>query len=269
MKILPALFLCGSLLCVSSLYSQKKKDLILKVDALQTELDSTNRVLRECQRKETAQRAVISDYERQLADSRKTNADLLNTLTRVTEESKSQTENIGKSLENLNRKESQLRQINESLTRTDSTTIQLLTSFKKSLGDEVPVALDKNVFRIVLDNSTLYGSTSQQYTITEGGNGMLEKVAQIMKLHPDARLHIESNAAAGVATDQNALTGTQLSALRASAVKQYLEEKFMISPEFIIATGQGQGPANKTLLRITPDYDQFFVMVKDLMKNTR
>ncbi|MDC6351419.1 OmpA family protein [Zeaxanthinibacter sp. PT1] len=269
MMKLPALLLCSALLCVHSFYGQKKKDLILKVDELQTELDSTSRLLRECQRKESAQRAVITDYEQQLADSRKTNSDLLNTLTRVTEESKSQTENIGKSLENLNRKENQLRQINETLTSTDSTTIQLLTSIKKSLGDEVPIALDKNVFTIALDNSSLYGSAPQQYTIVESGNGILEKVAQIMKLHPKARLYIESNPAPALATDKKALSGSQLSALRASAVKQYLQENSAISPEFMIATGQGQGPANKTLLRITPDYDQFFEMVKELMKNTR
>ena len=103
-------FLLG-LLCLmifSSGYSQKKKDLLAEIDRLNSELSSKEEALVEARKSENASVAKAESFEAQLTELQQANATLLNNLKVLTEATKERSNNIGRPLESLREKESQI-----------------------------------------------------------------------------------------------------------------------------------------------------------------
>jgi chemotaxis protein MotB len=253
-----------------SLQGQSKKDLIAEVQNLKTELDQTHTDLAQARKNEAVSNARVTGIEAELADLRATNTNLLANLNRITEESSKKTASISESLTNIQQTERQLRSISDALTRIDSTTLSIVTALKNTMGENAKIGISNNVVTVAVDNPTLFGEDDKSFLLDEGATAYLNKIADIMKKHPQVRLQVDSYANSLNYENGAPKDNLELSALRAVAVGRKLSSEMAIKENRITTTGNGiEGLSLETSTRfqIRPDYIAFFTSIKDNIKN--
>lgn len=259
------------LLSGSSLSAQNKKELQAENSALRTKLRSTEASLSECKREENTNLAKVAAVEAELVEVRATNATLMNNLNQMMEASSKKTENIGKSLENIQRTERQLRLINDALTTTDSTVVAMITSFKKSLGEDVKVNLSNGVVAIVIEDAFLFGEKDASYSLDVNAMDLLGKIATVLKRYPDRDIIVESKSNALDFSGTSLTDNWDLSGMRASAVVRVFKDSYQIDPKRLQAIGKEASGFDsietKTQIKIQPGFDKFYLAVKEAIKN--
>jgi len=268
MKTIMSLLL---VICITGIgWAQKKKELILKVDELATELQDTRSALSASKQEAAKYKAEMDAVNFQLEELRATNASLLQNLNNFTELSNKKTDNIGKSLETLRNKEKQLKTINTALTQTDSVTLALLTTFKNVLGTDAKTGLNNGAVTIVLDNTFLFNEVDKNYKVMENALPVLEKIAMVLKKQPKLKILVETNSNALEFKDLKLTDNWDLSALQAASVVRALTDIYAIAPERMQAIGKSEygfdGIETTTKIRVQPPYESFYKTVKEMMK---
>ncbi|NNJ87927.1 MAG: hypothetical protein HKP53_00870 [Eudoraea sp.] len=259
------------MVCMTGIgWAQNKKELILKVEELETDLQDTQSALSASKQEAAKFKAEMDAVNFQLAELKATNASLLENLTNFTELSSKKTDNISKSLESLRAKEIQLKTISDALTKTDSTTLALLTLFKNSLGTDAKTGLNNGAVTVVLENTFLFNEVDKNYNVVENALPVLEKIAMVLKQQPNLKILVETNSNALEFKELKLADNWDLSALQAASVVRVLSDTYAIAPGRMQAIGKSEygfdGIETTTRIRIQPPYEGFYKTVKEMMK---
>ncbi len=260
------------LISTSSIYSQKKKDLLDEIDQLRKELKATKAELNDSRKKEKATLTQVETMEMQVKDLKETNASLLSNMGNFTELSKKKAQNLESSLKSLQEKDRQLKAINDAISESDATKLETLKVLKNALGDQAnTIALKNGSVLITLANTLLFGESDKSYAIDEKAKGVLGKIANALNSKPDLKIIVEGNSNALNIKDKSIADNWDLSAKQAAAVVRTLQNDFKIDPKRMEVLGKSEygSQSIETATRIIIDakFDQFYGLVKENMKN--
>lgn len=264
------LFSCTTLLMSSFAYAQKKKDLLIEIEQLKSELDSTKRVLVSSKNNEKISLSKVASIQTQIDDLKETNATLLNSLSSFTESSKKKSENIGRTLQSLKEKEDQLTAINDAVTKSDSTSLAALTIFKNAIGGDATIGISNGAVTIAIPNTLLFGDSDKNYTVSEQSKGVLERIGAALNANPSLKIIVEGNSNALEFKTAKLLNNWDLSARQAAAVVSVLQNDYEVDPKRLEALGRGEfgtaGIETVTRIIIDPKFDVFHFLIRETMK---
>ncbi|PCJ94887.1 MAG: hypothetical protein COA50_10925 [Flavobacteriaceae bacterium] len=245
------------LLTCITVHSQKKSELLLEIENLKTELSNTKAQVTEARRNERVSTAKSESYEGQVKELQEANGTLLRNLNNFAAISNKNSDNINKTLASLNRKENQLKTINNAIASIDSTALIVLTNAKQTLGEDSRIGVSNGAIVIAASYETLF-SDAATATISETAHIWLEKVAAILTANPTMAVTIEGLSMTGE---------LDLAALQATAVSAILQNQFLITPDRINTIGKDGNFKEGINLKIHPKYDVFYIMVRRSMKD--
>ena len=252
------LTLCVLFISSSFLYAQKKRELITEIAALKTELEATKAEVSEAKKNEKIGLARAESFEVQVKELQDANATLLKNLNSFATVSNKNSENINKVMAKLEEKEKQLKAINNTIASNDSTAIVVLTNAKQTLGENAKIGVSNGSVIIATTLESLFGTTTG-VTVTAEGVAWLEKIANILNANPKVSITISGLSMTG---ELNA------AANQASAVGAVLQNQFSIDPNRINSLGKDGNFKEGINLKLHPDYNQFYNMVKENMKSS-
>lgn len=226
-------------------------------------------------------RSRVTSLEEQLAQMRKENRSLHQSLDKSLNNASSNNVNISKLVDQINESNQYIRHLVEVKSKSDSLNMVLTNNLTRSLSKEelkeVDVQVLKGVVYISLADNMLYKSGS--YEINDRAEETLSKIAKIIMDYKDYDVLIEGNTDnVPVNTDspqmKNIRNNWDLSALRASSVVQFLQDKYGVAPKRLTAGGRGEyNPVasndtevgkqrnRRTQIIITPKLDQFMDLI--------
>ncbi|HEY9542498.1 OmpA/MotB family protein [Prevotella sp.] len=230
-----------------------------------------------------ASKARVASLEEQLAQQKNNYARLQQSLDQSLSNANSNNINISKLVDQINESNQYIRHLVEVKSKSDSLNMVLTNNLTRSLSKEelkeVDVQVLKGVVYISLADNMLYKSGS--YEINDRAEETLSKIAKIIIDYKDYDVLIEgntdnvpvNNAAASM---KNIRNNWDLSALRASSVVQYLQNRYGIEPKRLTAGGRGEyNPVatndtelgrqrnRRTQIIITPKLDQFMDLIDE------
>ena len=257
------------LMYISISQAQSKKDLILEVDGLRSQLRETETALSESKREERIASAKVESYEAQVNELKETNANLLKNLNSFTEASNKRSDHINSTLESLVQKEAQLRVINDALSSHDSITLAVFTQFKQTLGSDPKITVSNGAVAVVMDNSYIFGENSKNYKVQDKAEAIIAKIGSVLKANPTMDIQIVSNSNL-VESKDNKLNNWEIGTQQAAAIARILESKYQIEPKRIVATGKSElglySIETATEIIVQPRFYEFFKLVKESMK---
>lgn len=259
--------------CVS-----KKKYAALNADykSLQSEYNTTQLALTECQTGGKSLQAMLADARKGNEDLQKNYAELQNLLNQSMANNSQGNVNISKLVDEINASNKYIKQLIEAKSKSDSLNMVLTNNLTRSLSSselrDVDVKVLKGVVYISLADNMLFRSGS--YQISDKAMDILSKIAKIIKDYKDYDVLIEGNTDNVPISRTNIRNNWDLSALRASSVVQVLQDKFGVEPSRLTAGGRGEynpiatnsTPEGRQLNRrtqiiITPNLDQFMDLI--------
>jgi chemotaxis protein MotB len=217
-------------------------------------------------------------FEDELEHLRKTNTNLLDRMADLSVISKTESENIRKSLDHINAQGKQITDMSSSIRQKDSLNLALVMNLKRSLADvkdeDVNIEVKKGVVYISLSDKMLFKSGS--YKINPSAEAILGKIAAVANDHKEFDLLIEGHTDnVPIATDCIE-DNWDLSAKRATAVVRMLQRKYNIAPQRLTAGGRseyvnkdtndsaaGRSLNRRTEIIILPKLDQFFQLMEE------
>ena len=228
-----------------------------------------------------ASKARVASLEEQLAQQKKDYARLQKSLDQSLSNTNSNNINISKLVDQINESNQYIRHLVEVKTKSDSLNMVLTNNLTRSLSKEelkeVDVQVLKGVVYISLADNMLYKSGS--YEIIDRAEETLSKIAKIIMDYKDYDVLIEGNTDnvpvnSAAASMKNIRNNWDLSALRASSVVQYLQNRYGVDPKRLTAGGRGEyNPIasnntemgkqrnRRTQIIITPKLDQFMDLI--------
>ena len=228
-----------------------------------------------------ASKARVASLEEQLAQQKKNVAALQNALDKSLVNANANNINISKLVDQINESNQYIRHLVEVKSKSDSLNMVLTNNLTRSLSreemKEVDIKVLKGVVYISLADNMLYMSGS--YEINDHAEETLRKIAKIIMDYKDYDVLIEGNTDnvpvnTKSAAMKNIRNNWDLSALRASSVVQYLQERFGVAPKRLTAGGRGEyNPVasndtelgkqrnRRTQIIITPKLDQFMDLI--------
>lgn len=270
-----ALSLMAGLLLVSSCASKKE----LENCRLENRELSGN--YQDAKEQLAAANARVASLEDQLAQQKRDYASLQEMLDKSLVNANSNNINISKLVDQINESNQYIRHLVEVKSKSDSLNMALTNNLTRSLSKEelkeVDVQVLKGVVYISLADNMLYKSGS--YEINDRAEETLSKIAKIIMDYKDYEVLIEGNTDnVPVNTDspkmKNIRNNWDLSALRASSVVQYLQNRYGVDPKRLTAGGRGEyNPVatnstelgkqrnRRTQIIITPKLDQFMDLI--------
>lgn len=270
-----ALSLMAGLLLVSSCASKKE----LENYRLENKELSGN--YQDAKEQLAAANARVASLEDQLAQQKRDYASLQEMLDKSLVNANSNNINISKLVDQINESNQYIRHLVEVKSKSDSLNMVLTNNLTRSLSKEelkeVDVQVLKGVVYISLADNMLYKSGS--YEINDRAEETLSKIAKIIMDYKDYEVLIEGNTDnVPVNTDspkmKNIRNNWDLSALRASSVVQYLQNRYGVDPKRLTAGGRGEyNPVatnstelgkqrnRRTQIIITPKLDQFMDLI--------
>jgi chemotaxis protein MotB len=264
--------------CVST---KKFKSCQSKYDSLSTAYKALGDELRACEDQSTQSKLEAAkkqkDLEDQLEYMKKNNTVVLNQLQDLSVVSSTQAESIRKSLENLGAKDAYIMDLQKANAHKDSLNMALVMNLKGALKDvndkDVNIKVDKSAVFIDISDKMLFKSGS--YEISSNAGNVLDKVASILKEHPDVDFSVEGHTDNVSIKTDCIKDNWDLSVLRATAIARILQKKYGIDPARIIASGRGEyvnvasndtkeGKSANRRIRIViqPELDQFFKLLE-------
>ncbi|NJB70060.1 ABC-type transporter Mla subunit MlaD [Saonia flava] len=239
-----------------AVHAQKKSELLMEIQTLKVQLDSTKALVTEARKNERVSLARAESFESQVKELQDANATLLKNLNSFAEISNKNSENINKTLASLEEKEKQLKTINDALASNDSTAIIVLTNAKQTLGENAQIGVSNGAV-IVSTKKDAFFSEDTSTTVLETGIPTLEKIAAILTANPSMGLTIEGLSMTGE---------LDLAALQASSLSTILQKQFSIAPERIIILGKDGNLKEGFNLKIHPQFGAFYLKVRESMK---
>ena len=228
-----------------------------------------------------ASKARVASLEEQLAQQKKNVAALQNALDKSLVNANANNINISKLVDQINESTQYIRHLVEVKSKSDSLNMVLTNNLTRSLSreemKEVDIKVLKGVVYISLADNMLYKSGS--YEINDRAEETLRKIAKIIMDYKDYDVLIEGNTDnvpvnTKSAAMKNIRNNWDLSALRASSVVQYLQDRFGVAPKRLTAGGRGEyNPVasndtelgkqrnRRTQIIITPKLDQFMDLI--------
>lgn len=228
-----------------------------------------------------AAQARVASLSDQLAEQQKAYKALQQSLDKSLANTSANSVNISKLVDQINESNQYIRHLVEVKSKSDSLNMVLTNNLTRSLSKEelkeVDVQVLKGVVYISLADKMLYKSGS--YEISERAEETLSKIAKIIMDYKDYDVLIEGNTDnvpvnTKAASMKNIRNNWDLSALRASSVVQYLQNRFGVAPKRLTAGGRGEyNPVasndtevgkqrnRRTQIIITPKLDQFMDLI--------
>ena len=266
--------LAGTLLTTSCASKKQLMD-------CQSENKLLNTNYQETKEKLAAAQARVTSLEDQLTQQKKDYAALQQSLDKSLSNAGSNNVNISKLVDQINESNQYIRHLVEVKSKSDSLNMVLTNNLTRSLSKEemkeVDVQVLKGVVYISLADNMLYQSGS--YEINDRAAETLSKIAKIIMDYKDYEVLIEGNTdnvPINSSSDKmkNIRNNWDLSALRASSVVQYLQDKYGVDPKRLTAGGRGEyNPVasndtevgkqrnRRTQIIITPKLDQFMELI--------
>jgi len=245
-------------LIISVGQAQKKSELISQIDVLKKELDSVKSLVTVAQKNERVATTKVESYEVQVQELQDANATLMKNLNTFAEVSNKNSNIVNSAMTSLEAKENQLKAINDAISSNDSTALVVLTNAKQTLGENARIG--------VVDGSVIISEKLDALFTSESGSevnataeAFLGKVAEILKANPKSKLTIEGLSMTG---------DLDLPAKQASSIANILQDKYEIQPERIQTLGRDGNLKEGVLLKIRPDYEAFYLMVRQSVKNS-
>lgn len=259
--------------CVS-----KKKYATLDADykSLQSEYNTTQLALTECQTGGKSLQAMLADAKKGNEDLQKNYSELQNLLNQSMTNNSQGNVNISKLVDEINASNKYIKQLIDAKSKSDSLNMVLTNNLTRSLSSselrDVDVKVLKGVVYISLADNMLFRSGS--YQISDKAMDILSKIAKIIKDYKDYDVLVEGNTDNVPISKTNIRNNWDLSALRASSVVQVLQDKFGVDPSRLTAGGRGEynpiatnsTPEGRQLNRrtqiiITPNLEQFMDLI--------
>jgi chemotaxis protein MotB len=258
--------------------SQKKfKAKVSEYDTLKKDYEKVDLMLSDCASEREKQASKIKTLEDDLAYAKKNSSVMLNQLQDMSVISAAQSESIKKSLENINSKDSYIKNLQTELSRKDSLNMALVLNLKGALkdvnDDDVQIKVEGSAVFISISDKMLFRSGS--YEITPRAKDVLGKVATVIKAQPDVQFMVEGH------TDNKAISTStirdnwDLSVLRSASVVRTLQKQYGVDPARMIAAGRsefvplatnatvdGRALNRRTRIVILPQLDQFFKLME-------
>ena len=228
-----------------------------------------------------AAQARVASLSDQLAEQQKAYKALQQSLDKSLANTSANSVNISKLVDQINESNQYIRHLVEVKSKSDSLNMVLTNNLTRSLSKEelkeVDVQVLKGVVYISLADNMLYKSGS--YEISERAEETLSKIAKIIMDYKDYDVLIEGNTDnvpvnTKAASMKHIRNNWDLSALRASSVVQYLQNRFGVAPKRLTAGGRGEyNPVasndtevgkqrnRRTQIIITPKLDQFMDLI--------
>ena len=228
-----------------------------------------------------AAQARVASLSDQLAEQQNAYKALQQSLDKSLANTSANSVNISKLVDQINESNQYIRHLVEVKSKSDSLNMVLTNNLTRSLSKEelkeVDVQVLKGVVYISLADNMLYKSGS--YEISERAEETLSKIAKIIMDYKDYDVLIEGNTDnvpvnTKAASMKNIRNNWDLSALRASSVVQYLQNRFGVAPKRLTAGGRGEyNPVasndtevgkqrnRRTQIIITPKLDQFMDLI--------
>ena len=228
-----------------------------------------------------AAQARVASLSDQLAEQQKAYKALQQSLDKSLANTSANSVNISKLVDQINESNQYIRHLVEVKSKSDSLNMVLTNNLTRSLSKEelkeVDVQVLKGVVYISLADNMLYKSGS--YEISERAEETLSKIAKIIMDYKDYDVLIEGNTDnvpvnTKAASMKNIRNNWDLSALRASSVVQYLQNRFGVAPKRLTAGGRGEyNPVasndtevgkqrnRRTQIIITPKLDEFMELI--------
>jgi chemotaxis protein MotB len=271
-KIVGSLLLC--LLLTSCVTKKKYAALEAKNKETQDLLNTCTVKLNSCLEEKAGLAATASALKDQ-------NQFLISTSKDMTVLTTKGAQNIEKALESIKEKDLKISRMQDALTRKDSVTLAVVTSFKSVVGltdPDIEINVEKGVVFIQIADKLLFKSGS--YEVTDKAKSVLMKVAKVVNDKPDFECMVEGN------TDSDSYNGTgvlidnwDLSVKRSTSIIRVLAGELGVNPAQLIAAGRSSytplvandTPENKaknrrTRIVVLPKIDQFYEMVEKEMK---
>ncbi len=250
----------------SAMYETLKKDCGVIESNLQKCLDESGR--------SSAENVRLAQ---ELADLKANSTTMLQQLSNMSVINSTQSESIRKSLENINSKDSYIKDLQTAMAHKDSLNMALVLNLKGALKDindeDVTINVEGSAVFISISDKMLFSSGS--YNITARAKTVLGKVAEVIKAQPEVQFMVEGH------TDNKAISaGTikdnwDLSVMRATSVVRVLQKNYGVDPSRMIAAGRseyvpvtsnadtnGRSLNRRTRIVILPQLDQFFKMLE-------
>ncbi len=250
----------------SEMYETLKKDCGVIESNLQKCLDESGRNAAENTR-----------LAKELADLKANSTTMLHQLSNMSVINSTQAESIRKSLENINSKDSYIKDLQTAMAHKDSLNMALVLNLKGALKDvndeDVTINVEGSAVFISISDKMLFSSGS--YNITPRAKTILGKVADVIKAQPEVQFMVEGH------TDNKSISSGaikdnwDLSVMRATSVVRVLQKNYGVDPSRMIAAGrseyvpltsngnaEGRSLNRRTRIVILPQLDQFFKMLE-------
>ncbi|HEV7232492.1 MAG TPA: OmpA family protein [Bacteroidia bacterium] len=217
-----------------------------------------------------------ADLQAQTEYLKKNSTQVLNALQDMSVLSGKQAESVKQSLENINKKDAYIMNLQSAIQRKDSLNLILVTNLKSSLKDvndkDINIKVEKGVVYVDISDKLLFNSG--QYTVTENAKKVLGKVATVLNSHPDIEIIVEGHTD-NVPIHSGCMEDNwDLSVKRATSVVRILEKQYKIAPTRMTAAGHskyaevasndtdaGRALNRRTRIIIMPQLDQFFKLM--------
>lgn len=262
------------LMLLSSCVSKKEyTSLEAKQKETQDLLNTATVKLNSCLADKAASTARATALEEQIADLRKSN-DNLQVL------SSKGASNVEKTLESIKEKELKITRLQDALTKKDSITLAIVTSFKREVGindPDIEINVEKGVVFISIADKLLFQSGS--YNVTTRAKEVLAKVAKVVNSKPDFECMVEGHTDNVPYRKEPLLDNWDLSVKRSTSIIRVLQE-LGVNPKQLIAAGRAEyvplvsndtaenrATNRRTRIVVLPKIDQFYDMIEKEMKN--
>lgn len=280
MKKLLILAISSSLLLGGCVSKKQYAELEGKYNNSQNLLNTATVKLNSCLTDRAAAEARAKSLQERLADLKKTNQDLIQSSKDLTMLTAMGATNLEKSLESLKEKDLKISRLQDAMTKKDSVTLALVTSFKREVGlndPDIEINVEKGVVYISIADKLLF--KSGKYDISTRAHEILAKVAKVVNNKPDFECMVEGHTDNVPYQSGVLLDNWDLSVKRSTAIIRELQN-LGINPERLVAAGRADyvplvsndTPENRAINRRTrivvlPKIDQFYDLIEKEMKN--
>ena len=275
------LFSASAALVLSSCVSKKEfTDLEAKQKETQDLLNSATVKLNSCLEDKASATARTTALEEQIADLRKNNAGLIDSNKELTLLTAKGASNVEKTLESIKEKDLKITRLQDAITKKDSVTLALVTSFKREVGindPDIEVNVEKGVVFISIADKLLFKSGS--YNVTTRAKEVLAKVAKVVNSKPDFECMVEGHTDSQSYSKGVLVDNWDLSVKRSTSIIRVLES-LDVKPSQLIAAGrshyvplvdndtaENRATNRRTRIVVLPKIDQFYDMIEKEMKN--
>lgn len=271
--LLPALAMSATS-CVSK---KKFQAQLNKYEYLSDSCDKIRFMLDQCLSEKSGQVTKIHDLQMELEAMKRNTNSLVSQLSELSVITKTQAESISRSLDNINSKETYIRNMQNAMARKDSLNMALVLALKGALKDvndkDIDIRIEGSAVFIAISDKLLFPSASIEPAAES--KKVLGKVAAVLNSRPELQFMIE-----GHTDNKPVLGGTirdnwDLSVLRATAIARVLQNEYKVDPKRITAAGRseflpatsndtdaGRAMNRRTRIVILPQLDQFVKLIE-------